>query len=185
MDMDSDQQYDILDLDLTLNEPGQVEDTRLVDLAAQVVDEDGYAQLAAKVDSSSQAMQGSGLTAFVCILGVTLPEGLGTLARSLFKRRFDLDLQRSLRSPERILASEEQRFVLTLGAKDENEARSRLELLSRQVSVRLTSEGDAAEMRSGFAPVRNSNGLHALHSAALALEMGGFHQTGHIEFIDI
>lgn len=183
--MDTEQQYDILDLDLTLNEPGEVEDTRLVDLAAQVSGEDQYAHLADKVASSSHAVQGSGLTAFVCVLGVTLPEGLGSLARNLFRRRFDLDLQRSLRGPEQVLQAEDRRFVLTLGARDEVEARARLEMLSRQASVRLTSEGEAAELRSGYAPVRNSNGLHALHSAALALEMGSFHQTGHIEFIDI
>ena len=183
--MDNDRQYDILDLDLTLHEPGEVEDTRLVDIAAQVNGEDDYAHLADKVASSSQAVQGSGLTAFVCVLGVTLPEGLGSLARNLFRRRFDLDLQRSLRGPEQVVEAEDQRFVLTLGARDETEARARLEMLSRQASVRLTSDGEAAELRSGYAPVRNSNGLHALHSAALALEMGNFHPTGHIEFIDI
>ena len=185
MERDNDRHYDILDLDLTLHEPGEVEDTRLQDLSAQVTIEDDYAHLANQVDSSSRAVQGSGLTAFVCILGITLPEGLGTLARGLFRRRFDADLRRLLRIGEQVVEAEERRFVLTLGAKDENEARSRLEMLACQASVCLTSDGEVAELRSGFAPVRDNNGLHALHSAALALEMGVFHQAGHVEFIDI
>lgn len=174
-------------LDLSLHEPGVVEDTRLEDLASEAAAGDHDEVLDQQLARVRAAAGDQGL--FICMLGYQLPESTRDVVVEVFNRKIEQDLVSNLVAPAVYLRRQGDRHLLVLSGNDVEMARIQLQsLLQLTVSRVGTVLGVGhADGRSGFAPLRadDAGGLQALNSAQLAYDLGGFHPVGHIEFIDV
>lgn len=174
-------------LDLSLHEPGIVEDTRLEDLASEAAacdHDEALAQQLAQVQ-----MAAAGQDVFICMLGYQLPEGTKDVVAEVFNRKIELDLVGNLPAPAAYLRRQGDRHLLALCGNDVEMTRIQLQSLLQLSASRVGNVLGVgqAEGRSGFAPLRDDDpgGQQALNSAQLAYDLGGFHPVGHIEFIDV
>lgn len=174
-------------LDLSLHEPGVVEDTRLEDLASGEVasehDEALELQLARVREAAGEQQ------VFICMLGYQLAEGTKAVVIEVFNRKIELDLAGHLALPAAYLCRQGDRHLLALCGTDAEKVRIQLQSLLQLSASRVGNVLGVgqADGRSGFAPLRadDAGGLQALNSARLAFDLGGFHPVGHIEFIDV